>query len=152
MKIIQAKMICENCGQEWRYYFDKEQTSMPCRFCKHSLDTSKKIEKSKISRRSRGRGKSNQRALKRFLGDKAEDRGILGGADVVHDRHFYFEAKELKKIPALLDKFFSQAVHHCPNGQVPCVQIHELGKFHENDFVILRLQDFAAEVIKAETT
>jgi hypothetical protein len=146
MRIIRAKIICENCGQEWRYPFDPEQTIVPCRFCKHPLDTSKKIEVSWRNRRNRGRGKGNQRALTKFLGEKAENRGILGGADVVYDQHFYIEAKELKKIPSGFMKFWLQATHHCPNGRVPLVQIHELNKRHEDDFVFMRLEDFKSEI------
>jgi hypothetical protein len=153
MKIIRVKKVCENCEREWHYEVEKGETTVSCRFCKHPLDLMKEIEVSKRNRRNRVRGKRNQRALKRFLGDRAEDRGILGGADVVHDQHFYIEAKELKKIPSGFMKFWLQATYHCPNGRVPCVQIHELNKRHEDDFVFMRLEDFKGEITeKGENT
>ena len=151
MRTIRVKKICENCEKEWYYELAKGETDAFCRFCQHPLEFSKEIEMSKRNRKNRLRGKRNQRALKKFLGPKAEDRGILGGADVIHDHHFYIEAKQLNKIPQKLKGFWQQAVYHCPAGRVPCVQLHELSKRHEDDLIFMRLEDFKNEVVDVTT-
>jgi hypothetical protein len=52
------------------------------------------------------------------------------------------EVKERVKIPIFLSKTVQQAETNCEKGKIATVVLHEKGKGHDKDLVIMRLRDF----------
>jgi hypothetical protein len=54
-----------------------------------------------------------------------------------------FEVKHRRLLPRWLAKAISQAVQAAAaDGSLPVVLLHEEGRRHDNDYVIIRLKDF----------
>lgn len=62
-------------------------------------------------------------------------------ADVVTNR-LAVEVKHRKSLPAWIWAAMGQAVGAAMPSQLPIVVLHELGEHHDNDTVLIRLQDF----------
>lgn len=88
---------------------------------------------------NRRRGKRNEQALARRLG--AKRLGILGKEDL-HWGAFSVETKERKKLPIFLTKSYEQAIRNAPNGKIPLLIFHELGKRRNSDLVVMDLISF----------
>lgn len=85
--------------------------------------------------------KQNERTIaKRLQGQRV---GNVGKAtpDVVSD-WLSVECKERKRLPDWLWQAVLQAVATCDDDKLPVVILHEKGRHHDNDLVLLRLQDF----------
>ena len=52
------------------------------------------------------------------------------------------ECKSKKTIPAWLRDAMAQAVAAMRDGQLPLVVLHQAGRRHDNDYMVLRLRDF----------
>ncbi|MBC7235020.1 MAG: hypothetical protein H5T69_04200 [Chloroflexi bacterium] len=63
------------------------------------------------------------------------------GPDVVTTA-FAVEVKHRKKLPQWIEEAMLQAESNCPSGLLPLLVLHESGRHHEADLVILRLGDF----------
>lgn len=83
--------------------------------------------------------KDNERAIaKQFNGTRV---GVTGKAtEDVSQEKFSIECKARKNF-ALYD-WMKQAVHNCPDGKTPIVQLHIKNKSHKNDLIAMRLSDF----------
>jgi len=55
---------------------------------------------------------------------------------------FSVEIKERKELPVFLKDCMDQAVTNCEVGKTPLVILHEKGKRHDSDFVVMRAGDF----------
>lgn len=89
--------------------------------------------------RQRQRGNAVERAVAQRLGGARA--GQYGGEDVSHSV-FSCECKERASLPLWLTDAMAQAVRHAPEGKLPMVVLHELGKRHDGNLVVLRLKDF----------
>jgi len=63
------------------------------------------------------------------------------GADVLTDR-LAVEVKARKSLPAYLLAWIEQAEAGAPDGRLPIVVLHQAGRPHTDDLVMLRLSDF----------
>ncbi len=89
---------------------------------------------------NRNRGNENERWLAKRLGVKRT--GHLGGADVADGRTVY-ECKERKEIPLWLKHAVAQAERNrMDKDQMAVAQFHEHGRPHEEDLVVMRLNEF----------
>jgi len=66
-----------------------------------------------------------------------------GSAPDVEHEWLSIEVKHRKKLPEWLHDAMDQAVKSQKNGQVPIVVLHQSGKHHDNDYVVLKMSDFA---------
>ena len=89
------------------------------------------------AKRNRQRGKEVERAIARRLNGRRV--GLMGGEDVAHDR-FSVEVKSRQKFAG--EAFMAQAKRNAPEGKIPVAVVHVHGKAHDNDLVMVRLQDF----------
>ena len=88
-------------------------------------------------KRNRQRGKEVEKAIaKIFNGDRM---GLFGGEDVKHPK-FSIEVKSRLKFVA--KKWMAQANRNNKNNKIPIVVVHEKNTHHENDLVIINIQDF----------
>lgn len=62
-------------------------------------------------------------------------------ADVLTE-HFSVEVKTRRRLPALLRKGMAQAMANAASLTVPLLVLHEVGRKHDDDLVIMRLEDF----------
>ncbi len=98
-----------------------------------------------MSNRNRRRGKDLERHVAHDLGGRRV--GILGHEDVMA-HGFAIETKERQTLPAFIIKCMAQAESNA-RGDAAVVILHELGKSHGLDVVMLRYRDFRA-LIKIE--
>lgn len=85
--------------------------------------------------------KANERALaKRLNGRRVGPTGRTG-SDVAHPL-FAIECKERKEVPLWLQDAVSQSQGAARQDQLPIVVLHQLGRRHDNDLVVMRLRDF----------
>jgi len=101
-----------------------------------------------MSNRNRRRGKD----LERFIAKDLDGRrvGILGQEDVILHRGISCECKERAKLPMFIHSCMAQAERNA-KGDTAIVVLHELGKEHGGDVVMIRLKDFKAILKKEET-
>lgn len=85
--------------------------------------------------------KEHEKATAARLGGKRVGITGLATADVVSE-HLSVECKERREIPAWLHSAMGQAVRHAKPGQLPLVVVHELGRHHNNDYVVIRMRDY----------
>ncbi len=105
-------------------------------------------ERKVIKRRSRRRGKRNQRVIAKLL--SGDNRGIIGKEDVRVDSRYYIECKERESLPKSLQHMWDQAVYNTPEGKIPVVQLHILGtEYLKSDLVFMLLKDFK-DIIEKE--
>ena len=94
--------------------------------------------------------KATERAIAEYLGGKripitGRQRGDV--PDVDHP-HFAIEVKLRRKLPAWLYDAVAQAVAAAEKAarlmkiKLPIVVLHESGKRHDDDLVVMRLRDF----------
>ena len=87
--------------------------------------------------KNRQRGKATERAIAKRLGGIR--RGILGG----HDIDCGAWAVEVKdRVNFVGNTFMQQAERNCPPGKTPLVVVHQTGRRHADDLVMLRLSDW----------
>lgn len=93
--------------------------------------------KADIARRNRRRGKRVQKRIAKEM--DARNVGIFGGEDAEHPI-FSIEAKSKKVFSGI--KFIEQAEKNCPEGKIPIVVLHMVGKSYDKDIVMIRINDF----------
>ncbi|GAP11852.1 hypothetical protein BECAL_03046 [Bellilinea caldifistulae] len=83
--------------------------------------------------------KHTERAIAKRLNGRRL--GATGGAtpDVITDR-LAVEVKHRKELPGWLKDALAQAVHNA-GERLPQVVLHEAGKRHADDLILLRMQD-----------
>ena len=88
--------------------------------------------------------KAVERAIaKRLGGVRVPITGrIRGSAPDIEHEWLSLEVKHRKKLPSWLHDAMEQATLSKRGEQLPTVVLHECGKNHDDDFVIMRLQDF----------
>ena len=86
---------------------------------------------------NRNRGKRAEKAIASILNGKRV--GILGGEDVSHP-FLSIEIKERQKFAG--EKFLNQAKDNAQPGKTPIVIVHIHNQRHDEDMVMMRLQDF----------
>ena len=93
---------------------------------------------------ARGSWKRTEREVAARLGGKRVPVSGRARGDVPDIAHplFAVEVKHTSRMPALLLKAMAQAKAAVRGEQVPLVVLHEAGKRHTGDFVVLRLEDF----------
>ena len=90
-------------------------------------------------RKNRDRGKRMEGFIAKALGGKRT--GVLGGEDIFH--HIYsIECKSREKLPKWFSDFWKQTLANCEEDKVPLLIIHETNKRHDDDYVVMRLEDF----------
>jgi hypothetical protein len=100
-----------------------------------------------MSNKNRQRGKSLERFIAKDLGGRRV--GILGQEDVILHRGISCECKERVKLPMFIHRCMAQAEGNA-KGETAIVILHELGKEHEQDFVLCRYKDFKAILEKED--
>lgn len=65
----------------------------------------------------------------------------IATADVVNE-HLAVECKMRASLPKWLHDAMSQAIAAAQREQLPVVILHELGRRHDGDYVVVRLKDF----------
>ena len=104
-----------------------------------------------MSNRNRQRGKALERFVAKDLGGRRV--GILGQEDVIlYHGGFSLECKERQKLPAIIWASMEQAIRNAKkSGLRPGVILHELGKGHPGDIVMIRYEDFRGMVKKEQS-
>ncbi len=91
-----------------------------------------------MSNVNRRRGKRFERKIaEKFNGMRV---GLLGNMDVVTQR-FAIECKSRDKLPRFLVKAWLQANNNA-GGKLPVLCLHETNKPHEQDMLVMRVDDF----------
>ncbi len=86
--------------------------------------------------------KATERAVARRLGgERVPAPGRAGRPDVQHPV-LSVEVKTRRRVPAWLLSAIGQAVRAAGPGQVGVVVLHQTGRRHDDDLVLLRLADF----------
>lgn len=85
--------------------------------------------------------KATERTLaKRLNGQRLGATG-KANADVVAG-HLSVECKHKRRLPGWLKDAVQQAARNAGEGQLAIVVLHEAGKRHDNDLVVVRLKDW----------
>jgi hypothetical protein len=87
---------------------------------------------------NRERGKAAERAVAKALDGKRV--GTMGGEDVHLDGPWSCEVKSRRAFVA--SSWMDQASRNAPAGKTPMVVVHVHGKRHNEDLVVLRLEDW----------
>lgn len=87
--------------------------------------------------KNRQRGKATERAIAKRLGGTR--RGTLGGHDI-DCGPWAVEVKD--RVNFVGNTFMQQAERNCPPGKTPLVVVHQTGRRHADDLVMLRLSDW----------
>lgn len=95
------------------------------------------LTKADIARKNRRRGKRVQKRIAKEM--DARNVGIFGGEDAEHPI-FSIEAKS--KVKFVGEKFIIQAENNCPEGKIPIVILHIVGKSYDKDIVMIRIDKF----------
>jgi len=95
---------------------------------------------------SERRWKRTEREIAARLGGKRVP--VMGRArgdvpDVAHP-WLAVEVKSRQRLPAWLREALAQAVAAARDGQLPIVVLHQCGERHDDDLVVVTLQDFQA--------
>lgn len=90
-----------------------------------------------MSRISRVRGKMTELAIAKLLGAK---RNHFEREDLSHSI-LSIECKHREQLPRTITKWMNQAVLAAPPGKLPTVVMHEAGRHHADDLVLMRLGD-----------
>jgi len=90
--------------------------------------------------KNRDRGKRHERVIAEQLNGKRI--GTMCGEDVMHPK-YSIECKSRQTFVGC--GWMDQAKRHCPIGKVPLVILHVHGKRHNEDLVLIRLEDFKNE-------
>jgi len=87
--------------------------------------------------------KATERAIAKYLGGERVSKFGLG-SDVpdVETEWCSAEVKHRKALPSWLKGAMAQAVANASADMLPLVVLHEHGKRHDDDLVMLRLEDF----------
>lgn len=92
-----------------------------------------------MSSKNRRRGKELEKFVAKDLGGRRV--GILGQEDVILHRGISAECKERQKLPMFIHRCMAQAEGNAP-GETAIVILHELGKEHDADIVMIRYKNF----------
>lgn len=93
-------------------------------------------------------GRKYQRKMAIRLGGKSV--GVIEGQDISHPV-FSIECKKFNKLPAWLigegkkakgDGLWRQCLRNCPKEKIPIALVHTTSSSHDDDIVIMRLEDF----------
>lgn len=85
--------------------------------------------------------KKHERAVAKRLNGKRVGPSGTATADVVCE-HLSVECKHRKELPDWLKRAVQQSCLAAEPIQLPIVVLHELGKRHDDDLVVMRLKDF----------
>jgi len=97
-----------------------------------------------VSKKSRQRGKSNQRAflkLVKEVDETVKNIGIAGQEDLYGD-YVVLECKERETLPKWLFHAFQQLREHEHSEKIHVVQLHLLRSRHLNDLIIMTAKTF----------
>ena len=94
------------------------------------------------SKQNRNRGKAVERAIAKLLNGKRV--GLFGGEDIQHPL-FSVEVKSRKAFVAR--GWMEQCEANNRDNKIPLLVVHETGRRHENDFVILKMSDFIQNIL-----
>jgi hypothetical protein len=88
--------------------------------------------------------KNTERAIASIVGGKrvpitGRQRGDV--PDIDHD-NYSIEVKHRKKLPSWIQDAMDQAIQSSRGNKAPIVILHEHGKRHDNDYVIISLKNF----------
>jgi len=89
--------------------------------------------------------KNSERKVAEYLGGERVSRGDNFGESDTDVRHkaFSIEVKERKKVSQFLIDIVKQADQYNDGSKLSIGVLHEKGKRHDNDLVLVRLKDFA---------
>ena len=85
--------------------------------------------------------KENERAIARRLGGKRVGATGQRTPDVITE-WLAVELKTRRKLPRWLISAVEQVKSACPDSKLRIVLLHEVGKRHTNDLVVMSLKDF----------
>ena len=87
--------------------------------------------------------KAVERAIARVLSGRRISNHALGQQtpDVETDA-YSIEVKHRKRLPAWIEDAVTQAERNATPGKLPLAVLHESGRRHDNDLVVVRLRDF----------
>lgn len=85
--------------------------------------------------------KATERTVAKRLNGRRVGPSGTSTADVVND-HLSVECKHRKRLPSWLASAMAQSVAAAGDGQLPIVVLHEAGKRHDDDYVVIRLRDY----------
>ncbi len=89
--------------------------------------------------------KRTERAVARKLGGKRTSKVGQGtNAPDVETDAWSIEVKHRQELPLWLTEALAQAARNASDGKLPLVVLHESGRRHVDDLVVLRLGDFEA--------
>lgn len=87
--------------------------------------------------------KRTERAVAKALGGKRTSKmGLGANAPDVETDAWSIEVKHRDQLPQWLTEALAQAVRNASDGKLPLVVLHESGRRHADDLVLLRLGDF----------
>ena len=87
--------------------------------------------------------KNCERAIAAKIGGvRLSNHGLGLQTPDVETEAYSVEVKSRKVLPAWLTGAVAQAVRNASAGKLPLVVLHEVGRRHDNDLVILRMGDF----------
>lgn len=101
---------------------------------------------------TRARWKKGERAIAGKLGGKrvpVSGRARGDAPDIAHPT-LSPEVKCRKTLPEWLVDAMDQAKRSAAGGKTPIVILHETGRRHDDDLVVVRLRDFSAGALAAE--
>jgi len=88
------------------------------------------------------RWKAAERAIaQRLGGDRVPVNGRGNTPDIAHP-WLAIEVKDRERLPIWLRRALDQAQAGARPGQLPVAVLHEAGRRHDDDLVVLRLADF----------
>jgi len=87
--------------------------------------------------------KANERAIARRLGGQRVGNRGSNTEDVAHP-WLSIEVKSRRVLPAWLVAAVAQARRNASAGRLPLVVLHQVGRRHDDDLVLLTLADFEA--------
>jgi len=93
-------------------------------------------------RQSKSTWQRHERHIAAAVGGSRTGNTGTAGADVVTDA-YSIECKSWRRLPAKVVAALQQAERTATGGRVAVAVLHEVGRRHEQDLVVLRWRDFA---------
>jgi len=123
---------------------------------KREMSDEKRAKLRRQAKSNKYAGRGYQSKMARRLGGKSV--GTIEGQDIEHPV-FSFECKKMAELPGILCRkaksrdekkkgqlkdagHWTQCLKNCPEGKIPLLLMHQTGMRHEDDLVVLRLEDF----------
>ncbi|GIV64877.1 MAG: hypothetical protein KatS3mg046_137 [Bellilinea sp.] len=91
--------------------------------------------------------KKTERTIAKRLNGRRTGATGRATADVVSER-FAVEVKHRQQLPEWLKEALAQAVAAADPTQLPIVVLHEAGRRHDGDLVLMRLADFEQTILQ----